>query len=503
MALNNDPANDWQRVSPVAVVYFFLKAIPRLIDFWPALIGILAAGESLRRYALIYGVPLLVFALLALATLQYLFFRFRVEADRIQLKTGVLHKTALTLDFDRVQQAEITKPFYFRPLGLATLGLESAGSQQQEVDIPGIGLEVAEQLRARILEQARPAGSGSDPADAAEGFKPAYQLRLPPAEVARYGLMHNGLLFLAPLAAPLGQYMGPALERSGHWLQTLPLVRHWEAAYNGDSMWLLLVVGLVSILLGVVLLFAVSMALALIYYWDYHLVRTDGRFQSTAGLGTQRTRGFRLPKLQKITIAQGLVSRSLKRYTLSISKAGSFGKASMGASQRFVVPVLTDQLLREMKNELSVPQAHWTRISRFYLVDTTAVMGSLMFLILGGFLLASSLSLWGCVLLAALSYPLVALIAWRRWSQFGYFLNAEWLALRQGLLGRKQQWLPAGKLQKLKLSEPPIVRALGLAHLYVWSTDGMLTIGYLPKAVAIQLRDQLLYRVVSHRKNWF
>ncbi len=497
------PTNDWQRVSPVSVVYFFLKTIPRLIDFWPALIGILAAGEGLRRYALIYGVPLLALALLTIAILQYLFFRFRVEADRIQLKMGVLHRTALTLDFERVQQAEITKPFYFRPMGLATLGLESAGSQQQEVDIPGIDFEVAEQLRARILEQAR--ASGSDPEATTEAVQNsvAYQLRLPPGEVARYGLMHNALLFLAPLAAPLGQYLGPALERWGQWLQALPLVRNWEATHNGDSMWLLLVVGLVSILFGILLLFAVSTVLALIYYWDYHLVRTDGRFQSTFGLGTQRTRGFRLAKLQKITIAQGLVSRLLRRYTLSISKAGSFGKASMGASQRFMVPVLTEQLLSEMKQELSLPSAYWTRVGRFYLVDTTLVMGSLMFLILGGFLLISPLPLWACFLLATLSYPLIALIAWRRWSQFGYFTDSEWLALRKGFFGRKEQWLPAGKLQKLKLSESPIIKRLGLAHLYVWSTDGMLVIGYLPKAVATQLRDQLLYRVVSHRTSWF
>lgn len=495
--------NDWQRVSPVSVVYFFLRAIPHLVNFWPALIGILAAGEGLRRYALIYGAPLLVLGLIVFAVLQYVFFRFRVEDGRLQLKTGVLHKTALTLDFERVQQAEITKPFYFRPLGLATLGLESAGSQQQEVDIPGINIEVAEQLRARILEQARPAGSVSDGSGTAVESEPGYQLRLPPAEVARYGLMHNALLFLAPLAAPMGQYLGPALERWGHWLQTLPWVRNWEATHNGDSMWLLLVVGLVSILLGIVLLFAVSTILALIYHWDYHLVRTDGRFQSTSGLGTQRTRGFRLPKLQKVTIAQGLVSRLLRRYTLSISKAGSFGKAAMGASQRFLVPVLTKQLLREMKNELSLSHAYWNRVSRFYIVDTTLTMGTLMFLILGGFLLVSPLPLWSCVLLAALSYPLVGLIAWRRWSQFGYFTDSEWLALRQGFIGRKEQWLPAGKLQKLKLSEPPIARWLGLAHLYVWSTDGMLAIGYLPKAVATELRDQLLYRVVSHRASWF
>ncbi len=497
------PTNDWQRVSPVSVVYFFLKAIPHLVNFWPALIGILAAGEGLRRYALIYGAPLLVLGLIASAILQYLFFRFRVDAGRIQLKTGVLHKTALTLDFERVQQAEITKPFYFRPLGLATLGLESAGSQQQEVDIPGIEIEIAEQLRARILEQARSANTASEGLASTAELKPGYQLRLPAAEVARYGLMHNALLFLAPLAAPMGQYLGPALEGSGQWLQTLPWVRNWGATHSDDSMWLLLVVGLVSILLGIVLLFAISTILALIYYWDYHLVRTDGRFQSSAGLGTQRTRGFRLPKLQKVTVAQGLISRLLKRYTLSISKAGSFGKAALGASQRFVVPVLTEQLLSEMKNELSLPRATWTRVSRFYLVDTTLVMGSLMFLVLGGFLLVSPLPLWSCVFLAALSYPLVALIAWRRWSQFGYFMNSEWLALRQGLLGRKQQWLPAGKLQKLKLSEPPIARSLGLAHLYVWSTDGMVAIGYLPKAVAIQVRDDLLHKVVSHRSSWF
>lgn len=499
------PTTDWQRVSPLAIVFFFFRSLPHLINLWPVVIGGFAAGETARGYMLFYGIPAVALFLLLGATLQYLFFRFRLEPDRIQLQTGMLHRKRLTLDFERVQEAEITHPFYFRPLGLVSLGLESAGSTQQEVDIPGIKVGTAESLREHILERAKSAtrDSPDEPLAESQTEPVGYELHLPPAEVARYGLMHNGLLFLAPIAAPLGQYLGPAMEHWVEWIQGLPLMRAWEASETLGTVWVFIAVGLVSILLGIVVLFAVSAGLALIYYWDYRLVRIGDRFQARSGLGTQRTRGFRLHKLQKVTIKQGMLARLLRRYTLSISKAGAFAQGNAHDKQRFIIPVLTEAGLGRMRAECSLPGAHWTRVHPLYVLATTISLGTFLLLLGGVSLLLSPLGTGSAVGLSLLAYPLVALMAWRHWQQLGYFLEPDWLALRQGFIGHKEQWLPTGKIQKLKLSEPPFLRWLGLAHLTVWSTDGPLLVAYLPKSVATRLRDQLMARVVSYQKAWF
>lgn len=490
---------EWQRVSPVAIVFFLLSAIPSLVHLWPVVLGMLAAGESGRAILWTYGLPGLAALLLLSATLQYLFFRFKVDADRLQLQTGVLHRKRLTLDFERVQQADITRPFYFRPLGLAILGLESAGSSQQEVDLPGIPLATAEPLRQQIMAQARTPTADPDPQGDAPGPSLEYELRLPVGEVARYGLMHNGLLFLAPLAAPLSQYMGPTMESALAWIQQLPLMRAWEAAGTTDTFLIYLSLALVSILLGIVLLFGISAGLALVYYWDYHLIREGDRFQARSGLGTQRTRSFRVRKLQKVTLAQGMIARALRRYTLAISKAGGSVQGNVNDKQRFIVPVLTEGELRAMRAQLELPTAQWQRVHPLRILDATLRMGTLLAILSAGFLLASNPS----VTWALLAYPVVAAMAWRNWHQYGYDLPEGWLAVRQGFIGHKEQWLPTGKLQKLKLSRPLVLRLLGLAHLTVWSTDGPLVVSYLPEAIAAELHDRLLADITQYQKPWF
>jgi len=431
--------NEWQRVSPVAIVFFVLRTLPSLVHLWPLVLGMLAAGEAGRALLWVYGLPGLAALLLVSATLQYLFFRFKVDADRLQLQTGVLHRTRLTLDFERVQQADITRPFYFRPLGLAILGLESAGSSQQEVDLPGIPLATAEPLRQQIMARAKTPVTEADPDSDTPTSAIEHELHLPMGEVARYGLMHNGLLFLAPLAAPFSQYMGPTVERGLEWLQQLPLIRAWEAAEATNTLWIYLGLALVSILLGVVLLFAISTGLALVYYWDYHLIREGDRFQAKSGLGTQRTRSFRVRKLQKITLAQGMIARALRRYTLAISKAGGGVQANVNDKQRFIVPVLTRSELQAMRAQLALPDAQWQRVHPLRILDATLRSGTLLALLSGGFLLFYSPSLaW-----ALLAYPL-----WQPWpgaagiSMATICFGAGWPSGR-GLSGTRSIGCPA------------------------------------------------------------
>lgn len=495
--MSTPSASEWQQVSPVSAVYFFLHAIPNLVNLWPLAAGAVAGGEKAREFLLIYGVPLVLLLLLLNALVQYWVFRFSVEQDRIQIRSGLFHRKRLSLDFERVQQSDIVKPFYFRPLGLATLGFESAGSSQQEVEIPGIPVSVAEELRQRVLDY-----QANTKAPKNEVPEPDYQLRLSPSEVARYGLMHNALLFLAPLAAPLGQYMGPAMESWIGWLQKLPWVE--TLTHSGWSAFVAaLLAGAFFIVLGIVLLFAVSMIVAMVYYGNYSLVRHGDRFQAHFGLGTLRTRGLRLHKMQRLQIAQGMIARLLRRYSVLISKAGHFKQGNAGLSQRFIIPVLTGERLRALREQFSLPEPDWKAIHPWYILDHTIIFGSLFALTTGAIILSTGQG-WPAVIgWSLLWYPAFVLILWRRWSQTRYAIQNDWLAVHHGFIGHKEQWLPTGKLQKISVHESPLLKRLGLSHLKVWTTDGPTTLGYLPIETAHTLRDRLLADVTEFHRAWF
>ncbi|WP_041522955.1 PH domain-containing protein [Gilvimarinus agarilyticus] len=494
------PNKEWQRVSPIATIYFFVKSIPHLINFWPALVPLLAGGETLRQLALMYGVPALLVLLIVSVFLQYWFFSYKVEPTRLTLRSGVLNRKRLTLDFERVQQADIAHPFYFRPFNLATLGFESAGSAQQEVDVPGLSVQAAENLRQRVLEQA--AQSTEDGTIDAQpetlDREPEFSLHLPPTEILRYGLMHNTLLYLAPLAAPLGQYLGPLIETSVASLEHSQVYGLVTWVSDNLAVSVTLVLALMAVMAGTALLFGLSVILALVRYWNYQLTRVGDRFQYRAGLTTIRTRGFKHYKLQKVTISQGLIARLLRRYTMHISKAGSFSAAQVQDNQRFIVPVLDIVNVLLLRGELSLPTAQWLSVSRFYLVFPVLTLSviTLAAVVTGWFTLGA------VSLLGLLFIPLIYGYFWRRWHCLGYYRSAEWLALRTGFIGFTERWLPTGKLQKIRVVATPVSRCFGLAHLQVWSADGVLTIPCLPAAMASDLRDSLLTDVVNYRRAW-
>lgn len=497
-------ASEWRRVSPIAIIYFTFDSFRHAISLWPVLVPVLAGGEQFRALFLVYGLPGLLAVFVAGVVLHFWFFRYKLEADRIQLQTGVLNRKRLTLYFERVQQADIAEPFYFRPFGLATLGLESAGSRQQEVDIPGLKLRHAQALKDMILEQSRAAELASEEGEsdgpAAAAVKPDYDLYLPWQEVARYGLMYNGLLFLAPVMAPLIQNLGPSMEDWFLALEGTFLHQLLINLTNSNLAWLMGLVTVFAVLSGLAVLFFISMLIALVRFWNYHLTRTGDQYQYRAGLGTVKTRGFRLHKLQQVTVSQGIVARLLKRYSLTISKAGGGAPGADGQyNKRFLVPVLTSKSLAEIKSQLAVPEAEWQRISPAYIAWRGGIAGTVISLIIAPILFASGL--FAFYVLA--SYLLCFLLAWRYWWCFGIYCDDEWLSVKTGFIGRKSVWLPIGKAQKATLSEPPWLKPWRLANLSVWGADGKLHIPYLPKANAEIIRDQTLYRVVTFHGRWF
>lgn len=489
----------WQRVSPVATVYFALKGIPHLLNLWPILIPAFAGSDKVQQLFWQLGLPVVLLLMLFALVLQYWFFSFRQESGRISLRTGVFKRKRLTLDFDRVQQADIAHPFYFRPFGLATLGLESAGSAQQEVDIPGIPVALAEALREQVLECQQGRDKAQGDSSVPESPAAEFELHLTAGEIARYGLMQNTLLYLAPLAAPLGQQAGPWIEslissiqhsRLFHWLE-------WVSANLTLSVSLVLAV--LAVLMGTTLLFGLSVGLALVRYWDYRLTRVGEGYQYRAGLATIRTRGFKLQKLQKVAVYQGVVARLLNRFTVRISKAGGIAQTEAVNQQKFLVPVLTAATLAAVKRELCLPEPRWRKVSRAYWC-----LPLMIWLPLGGLAAGIGYTLIGVAALFLL--PLLPVFGWvchRRWRCLGFYRDRQWLAVRRGFIGFSEYWLPVGKLQKITLQQSPLTRRLGLATVHVWGADGRVTIPWVPESQAVQLRDGLLTDVVTFKSPWF
>jgi membrane protein YdbS with pleckstrin-like domain len=90
--------------------------------------------------------------------LEYRHSRYRVDDELIEIQRGVVFRTAIAVPRSRVQHLDVTQGPMMRRYGLAQLSIYTAGAEYSQVALAGLGFEVAQSLRDRLL----PRGVGAD-----------------------------------------------------------------------------------------------------------------------------------------------------------------------------------------------------------------------------------------------------------------------------------------------------------------------------------------------------
>jgi len=105
--MSETPSNlNWQRTSPVAVVFFLLNGTRKIvINGLPAValgVAAYASGSGIRKSWLLAGLLLVSVISVAGSILAWFRFRFCIADDRVWVRSGVLHREELSVEFGRV-----------------------------------------------------------------------------------------------------------------------------------------------------------------------------------------------------------------------------------------------------------------------------------------------------------------------------------------------------------------------------------------------------------------
>jgi len=126
--------------------------IREVMRFLPALIGLFVAGAASGRGGWFQLAVIVIPIGLGLA--RYYTTRYRIHADRVELKRGLLSTHILSTPLDRVRTVDLTASPIHRVLGLATvrIGTGTAAKLGEDgLDLDGLPAERARALRAQLL----------------------------------------------------------------------------------------------------------------------------------------------------------------------------------------------------------------------------------------------------------------------------------------------------------------------------------------------------------------
>ncbi len=490
-------ADDWQRLSPLALVFLIVSGMQRQVRENLFLFAGAGAGAAFTdwlglRELLLIGAGFVLLSVLG-AMIYHRRFRFRLEDDAVRVRRGLIERKEVRVRFARVQNIQLGQPFYFRPFDLVRFSLQTPGAADKEVELPGIDRSLAQTMRDRIS-----AARGEVEAQAEEGAEgvagrsaeQAPVLFAPnPGRLFLHGISSNQVWVIAGVFFYLG---GNLLERFGERLEQAAqrALENEPAVELPASAWLLGAGALLGLLL---VLFGLSGLLALVRYWRFRLRERDDRLVATAGLFDRREQTVRRTKITGLQLRQSAAGRVLGCWSLVLRQTRS-SEEDIGVSRNaFLVPGLRPQecrLAADLLPGATFPERFRSISARFRLFAWSRLLLAqvLVLGVLGALLGFDHWSLLALALAGVLALPALHL-RFRRW---GWARQERVLWVRRGLLGQRIDAFDLEQVQQARVTSSPYLRRHDLVGLELVLPQGAIGLPFLPASTAAELANQAL-----------
>ena len=301
--------------------------------------AVLAGGRGDRTQLLV----VVVLGVLVVArVLAWQRFRWSFDGEVVRVEQGVLSRSRRAVGIDRIQQVELERPFAQRLLGVATLRIETAGSDAgPEVELrvltldEALALREALQPRTAVVEDGD-AGNGDGPegpSGANSVGREEIVLALPLGRVALASVTGAQLLVAPALLTGALQLAGDRvdelIEAAVAWLIEL----QEGGIVPGTRTWF---VGAVAV---VVVAIATTLVVSVVRDGGFVVVRVGDDLVLRRGLLGTRESTVPLRRVQVVRVSANPLRRALGVATLRIHSAG--GSAGGGGDRRAVVPLIT------------------------------------------------------------------------------------------------------------------------------------------------------------------
>lgn len=311
------------------------------------LVGVGSAFLSIVDVGLIFVLFPLGFVLGAgYAIARYLLFDYELTADTLDIASGVLARQHREIPIHRVQNLDIGRSLFQRLIGLAVVGVETAGGGETEASLRFVSHENARHLQSEIHKRKRadrePATAELPVDEAASETVADSTRREQPETEALFALSPDHLVLLGAASIDLNT-SGVLVFFGG---LAGPLI-----ANGGIGALLALLVSPLNIAIGLVVVAIVNAAVTIARHYDFLLVRVGDELRYEHGLLNRRSGSIPIGKLQRVAIHENVLMRRLGFATLKVETAGYAAGQSRSIGSQMAVPIAhREEVLRVMRS---------------------------------------------------------------------------------------------------------------------------------------------------------
>ncbi len=500
----------WQRLSPIAMLYFFVSFL-----------GVLASNVFVFVPAVIFGhkhitenpwlwtpILLVIIALVLLSVfLNFYFFKYRLANDHIEIRSGVFSKKHINLPFTRIQNVKLEQPIYYRPFGYTCLQLDTAGSAKQEAKVVALNIEFAEALKKEILASH---ATQHSPEKTADTDLPTQSLNneivlntRSVKDLVIHGLTNNRVWIflggLAPFFDDIGRVVVKFFDDIGIDIEQLLTIA--DKSWWQISLWAITITFM--ILLPITLF---SVAGSIISFYNYTLSKVEDRYIRRSGLLTKHEVTMKLPRLQMVIRQQDWLDMLLKRINLTFEQNNTIGhQAQPGAhNNKIIVPSISPDECQSLINDVfptnKMEGLKYTPISKRFLLRNIGYILLPIYLVILGFMLyiekTSALS-WITPIFIFLSVLMCF-----RWYRWGYTSDDTYIYVRKGIFGIDYFCFPIYKVQQTQFKQSVFLKKRQLCTIKFILASGAINIPYIKEIAGYTLINQTLREVEEKPRSW-
>lgn len=506
---------EWSRVSPLAILYFFVKTIYVLVNsvLLYSLPALAASYSTIKEHPiyLAIGVCVFLFIILLLSIGKYWFYFYKFTKDRVEIKQGIFKKSHLDLPFKKIQNVKIVQPFYYRFNKYSFIELDTAGSAQQEAKIVALPLHLAESFKQMILKikNDEPTQDTNTQRDSsAESGQEILLNERSLSDLVIHGISNNRvwifLGFLAPFYGTIGENIGTLLESIG-----FDIVSYLDYESQSIGLFILHILSLVMLIMLAIVSFSVIGSIFIFY--DYKLSRLGERYVRRSGLLTKHEVSMRLSRIQIAVQQQDwldiLIKRTNLRFEQNTSHVAAGGQAgNINNASKLIVPSVTkaesQALIRDAFEVSAFSQIHFEAISKRFIIRALAfTVLPILVLVNGVVINGSELSITVCSVLLIFNVLMLGAV-YLRWRRWGYYFDDEFVYIRKGLLGVNYYVFPISKTQQVTYKQSLFMRPRKLADISYVLASGAHKIPLIPEATVRAQMDKALLILARDKPSW-
>ncbi|WP_324662471.1 PH domain-containing protein [Haloarcula sediminis] len=473
-------------------------------------------------------IPALALVLGGFALARYYRFTYEIEGDTLRVESGVVARQSREIPLGRIQNVDARQGVLNRLLGLSVVAFETAGGAATEATLDAVNQAEADRLRRLVqrhgetaTEPARAAetdtdGESTESSDTApdEGAQPAAAEPGARTEELFQFTLRDLLTFAVVSvrpAAPVLLLVGLPL---GIDILTRVLRFNLGLVGGGSSLSLAVLEAFgpprlvaLAVLVGLQFLVAalvLSVALTVVEYYDFRLVREGDDLRYERGLLRRYSGTIPLSKVQTVSIRENALMRRFGLATLAVETAGYSG-GTQESGQGVAIPMAPRSVVYKLAGDIepfgeldferSPTRARRRYAARFaivagvvaavgYAVDTFLLESGFWWLLLGLFVL-------------------VPPAAHLRWRHRGVALDDDVLATRTGFWRQTTRIVPYYRVQTVFVGRSPFQRRRDLATVTADTASTSSILGGSARVYdvdderAAQLRDTLRARLYT------